>query len=354
MVYGGPGSYIYLMGEGTKGAADPTSDQNIPFNPMISFDPPKARYVDETLRTFDSLDPKYMFTKELAPGESPIKNFFFDPFFMLKFFTHKTVGGTWGTGTGTIAADFSDNDDKETMGIQYKDIDQGASNHIERLLKYGTPQKYGFSFEPGMLLEEIGDVKFNTYTDNSQAPTISNNFHDQAFGSGAGGWANWDDSGLNGTGKRSVADCVIHWGGAVLTGLNIVSGGLEFELPTETRQIQSSLSHSVDWQGARNFVLNLTGFVNDKTLLAELEQIYDDRSKQILRFYYDNTGSEEKYLQFTNGVLDSDNSDIIPIPEAGSAAEISLAIKGGGSSAASFLGNFVDLPDPTALIATSP
>jgi hypothetical protein len=354
MVYTGIGSYIYFMSEGTKGAANPAVDQNIPFNPMVGLEPPKAKYIDEVVRTFDSLDPKYEFSKELAPGEGPIENFFFDPFFMLTFFTHKTVGGVWGTGTGTIAADFTETDDKETIGIQYKLKDQAASNDIERLLKYGTPQKYGWSFEPGMLLKEIGDVKFNTFADNSQAPTINNNFHDQAFGSGVGGWANWDNTGLGNTGKRSVSDCVIHWGGAVLTGLNIVSGGLEFELPTQTRQIQSSLSHSLDWQGARNFVLNLTGYVNDKTLLAELEQIYDDRSKQTLQFYYDKTASYEKYLQFTNGVLDPENSDIIPIPEAGEAAEVSLVIKGGGSSAASFMGSYKDRPDPTSMITTSP
>lgn len=353
MVYTGQSSYAYLMIEATKGAADPSSDVLIPFNPLKDFGSPKPKYAETIERTFDSLEPKIIYSNELVPGEGPLETSFRDPFAMLTFFTHKTVGGSWGTGTGTIDADFTAIDDVDTVGLQYRIKDQLSTNNIDKLLKYGLPQKYSWKIDPGKLLAEILDYKFLNFATNTQAPAISNDFHDQSFGSGVGGWGNWDNTGLNGTGKRSVADMVLKWGGNALTGINIKTMLMEFGVPSDSEQIYSSLAHSIDYRAVRDFKLTLNGFVSDLTLIAEYEKIFADRAKQTLQLYQDATPSYEKYLQYTNAYISGD-SDVVSIPESGKAAEISLIIMGGENTAASFSGKYKDLPDPTALITTSP
>ena len=474
MVYSGKKSYGYIMIEGTKGAADPTSDQNIPLNPMETLVPQKPKYVDEEIRTFDSLVPKVVYTKEKAPGEGPLESYFVDPFLLLAFFTHKTVGGTWVTGTGTITADFTD-DDEDTLGLQYHGHDQSAAvAHIEKLLKYGLPQKYGWKVEPGKLLKEIAEVKFLDFSTNTQAMSCSNAFHDQAFGSGIGGWANWDKSGLgalaeiftvlvtktqaeittgwyflftdgttefyvwmdkNGDGStddpgpigtktgvacnisgattaaevataiktaidalsivsasvvsetvtvtndhlgnytdavdnnttftitvtqqgvtsgfRSVADMVLKWGGSELTALSIKTMDWSFELPRDSEQIYSSLTHAVDYKAVRNFMCTITGIMSGLQAVTEVEKLYSARLKQTLQLYYDKTVDEEKYLQFTNAYF-SPESDNVPIPEAGKPVEVTLIFKGGAETAASFSGKWLKHVDPTALLTTSP
>lgn len=353
MPYTGESSYTYWGIEGTVGAGDPSSDQNIPFNPLPTLSPPQPKYVDVEERTFDSLVPKFVYTGELAPGEGPIEASFRDPFLLLAFFTNKTIGGVWGVGTGTITADFTSNADVDTIFIQSHTADQlAAANHVNKLLKHGLPMKYSWVVEVGKLLKEIAEFKFLDFASNTQAPAINNNFHDQSFGSGIGGWGNWDDSGLGGTGKRSVTNMVLHWGAAVLTALKITSMELSFEVGSETIQTTDSLGHTVTYRAVRNFQLSLTGIMNDLTGLAQLELIYASRTKQTLQLYYDHTTSEEKYLQFTNAYI-SPESDIPPIPEAGKSSEITLIIKGGEDTAASFSGKYVDRPDPSVLITAT-
>jgi len=350
MVHTGESSYAYWGIEGTVGAGDPSADQNIPFNPTASLTPQKPKYVDVEERTFDSLEPKIVYTGEKAPGEGPIECSFRDPFLLLSFFTHKVVGGTWGTGTGTITADFTAVDDVDTLFLQYHLEDQsGSGNHVNKLLKHGLPMKYSWVVEVGKLLKEIAELKFLDFATNTQAPSISNDFHDQSFGSGVGGWANWDNSGLNGTGKRSPVDMVLHWGGAVLTALKITTMNMSFEVGYETIQTTDSLGHSVTYRTIRNFMITLNGTLNDLTAITEYEKLYSDRTKQTLRLYYDATAGEEKYLQFTNAHI-SPESSIPPIPEAGKPAEVSLVIKGGEDTKASYSGSFVDRPDPSVLI----
>lgn len=353
MVYTGQKSYAYLMIEATKGAADPSSDVLIPLNPMKDFGSPKPKYAETIEHTFDKLEPKIIYSNELVPGEGPLPTSFRDPFTMLTFFTHKTVGGTWGTGTGTINADFTDNDDVDTVGLQYRLKDALSTNEIDKLLKHGLPQKYAWKIEPGKLLAEIPEFKFLNFATNTQAPAINNNFHDQAFGSGVGGWANWDNTGLNGTGKRSVTDMVLHWNDTALTGLKIKTMLMEFSVPSESEQIYSSLAHSVDYKAVREFKLTLEGFVSDLSLIAEYEQIFSARTKQTLKLYQDFTTNYEKYLQFTQAYISGD-SDVVSIPESGKAAEVSVTIMGGEETAASFSGKYKDRPDPSALITLSP
>ncbi|MHA1795343.1 MAG: hypothetical protein ACTSUK_04470 [Promethearchaeota archaeon] len=353
MTYTGQQSYAYWGIEGTKGAGDPSTDQNIPFNPMASLPAPKPKNIDEEFRTFDSLVPKKIATTELGPGEGGLEMLFQDPFLLLTFFTHKTVSGTWDTGTGQIAADFTDTDDVDTIFLQYHLHDQsGSGNHLNRLLKHGLPQKFSFKFEKGKLLKSAAEFTFLNFEDNTQAMSCNNSFHDQSWGSGVGGWANWDNSGLGGTGKRSTINTQLTWGGSAFTGLDIVSGEISFEVGYETSQTKSSLAHSVAYRKPHNYICNLKGFLKDKSLISEYESIFSDRSQQTFKFEYDATTDQEKYIQWTKAYV-SPESSVVSIPESGKAAEVDIVIKGGESSALSYLGKFLNLPDPSALITTS-
>jgi len=346
------GKYAYWGIEGTVGSGEPGSDQNIPLNPMASMAAPKPKYVDVVERTFDQLEPKIIYTGELAPGEGPLPMSFRDPFMLLAFFTNKTIGGSWGTGTGTITADFTSTADQDTIWLQYQLEDLVASADINKLLKNGRPMKYSWIVETGKLLQEIPEFKFLNFATNIEAPTIANTFHDQSFGSAVGGWGDWDDSGCNGTGKRSPANMVIHWGAAVLTALKITTMTLEFTVGTETIQTIDALGHSVAYLSVRDFQLTLNGILTDLTAITEFEKLYCNRTTATLQVYYDHTTNEEKYLQFTNAYI-SPESEIASIPESGKVAETTLIIKGGEDCAASFSGKFVDLPDPSAFITAS-
>jgi len=351
--YAGAESYGYWGVEGTEGAGDPSSDQNIPFNPQADQSPPKPKYNEVIEYVYSSLVPHTIYSGELVPGESPFNGSFRDPFLLLTFFTNKTVGGSWGTGTGTITADMTALTDRDTIFYQYRIADQSAAaNHIDKLLKHGLPMKYTWKIEPGKLLAEIAEFKFLDFATNTQAPSISNDFHGQEWGSGVGGWAAWDNTGLNGTGKRSVTDMVLHWGGVVLTGLSIQTMEMSFEVGQDTIQLYNSLGQSVPHYTTRNFQLTLTGLVKDLTLIAEYEKIFSDRTKQDLILYQDFTTSYEKYLKFTQAYV-SGESDIVSIPESGKPAEVTLVIKGGEATTPSFSGKYKDLADPSALITAA-
>lgn len=352
MVYSGLNSYAYWGIEGTVGSGNPSTDQNIPFNMMRNFPPPKPKYVDEKFRTFDSLEPKFVNTIEKAPGEAELECLFGDPFLLLTFFTHKAVGGSWGTGTGTITGDFTDVDDIDTLFLQYHLRDQTSTNHLNRLLKHGLPMSYKMVFDKAKLIKENVGLKFLDWSSNTQAPSISDNFHDQSWGSGVGGWANWDTSGVCNSPRRSPVNGSLTWGGSALTGLQIESGEISFDMPYNTGQTFDSLAHSIKTKGVRDFKVSLTGKLYDLTLITELESLFCDRTKQTFQYKYDTTASYNKYLQFTNAYVSTESS-IAEIPEAGEPTEVTVVLEGGASTALSYSGSFLNLPDPSALISTS-
>jgi len=344
MVYSGQNSYVYWGVEGTALAGDPSSDQNIPFNPCEKFTAPKPEYEETTKRTFDQLEPKYKFTNTLAPKTETNPHMFKDPFLLLACFTNKNVGGSWGTGDGTISADFTNNDDEDTLFIQEHVADQsGSGNHVDRLIKGVLPVSYAWIMEAGKMLMEEVTLKGLDYSDNTQAMSCSNDFHDQAWGDGVGGFADWDTDG-----KRPVKDMEIELGGAAIDGLQIESGTLKFDLGYDTSQIISSLSHSVKWLGVRDFIFTLKGKLNDKGELEEAEKLYSAKTTSTLKIYYDNETGYEKYLQITNVAVEKHN--VVEIPAAGSPVEANITFKGGEDCAASFSGTWEDHADPSVLV----
>lgn len=357
MVYGGEDSTIYWGIEGTPLAGDPSADQHQAFNPMEEVPEYRAKYNNEVIRTFDSLEPKIVYSNELVPQEVTFETVFRDPFMLLTFFTHKTVSGTWSGGAatyGVLTGDFTLVDDVDTIFVQGYLKDQESTNHLERLGKGGLPMRYEQFVEPGKLLKERATYNFLDIATNSQAMSLNNNFHDQAWGSGVGGWANWDNSGLlkagTPTGNRSVANCVLHWNDVVIDGLDIVSYTLTMDLAYETLQIASSLKHTKYWRGIRDFTLVIDGKFNNLGELEEAEKTYANKTTNTLKFYYDNTANENKYLQFTNFYVDLHDGPIIPA--SGAAADASITMKGGAGTVGSFSGTYENLPDPSVLVTT--
>lgn len=478
MVYTGKGGTIYFGIESAGfGQGNPVVDVHIPFNPMLNFMNPKPRYTETVERTFDKLEPKIVYTNELTPGERQLDAMVFkDPFLMLTMFTNKTVGGTWVAGTGTITADMTTEDDKDSIWIKYKLKDQSLKNHQEYLLKGCILTNYQWIIEPGILLKEQPTIKCINFEANTQPMNSGTDFHDDSFdktgaaqvqtiiaqlaadfttgqyftiqgisalrvrtdyyvwfnkdagggdpaptgytailvavttgetaqqvsdlitaainaignfgaanGGGAsttitvtnanngevvritdvdtdltlavttfgeigieGGWANWDNSGLGSTGKRSPKNIVIHLGDAVFSGFEIIRGNLNINLEDQSRQTQDSLTHDHHWQSIRDFSFEVTGILTNLTYLTQIESLYSAKTLATLRIYYDAAVGEEKYLQFTNGYISA--LDVIDIPAAGEAVELSMTVIGGEDTAVSFSGKYLDQPDPDALI----
>lgn len=344
------GEYAYWGIEGAFNAGNPASDPNIPFNPLVGLGPPKPKYSEETIYTFDSLEPTIIYSNELTPGEADIETVFKDPFLLLACFTHKVVGGTWVSGIGTIDADFSNIDDKDTLFIHYKQKDLVSTNHIHKTVRGVLPTAYKWVIEPGKLLKEVVSTKGLSFASVESAMACNNDFHDQRWGSGIGGWAKWDDTGLNGTGKRSARDMVIEWNDVAITGLKIKTATLALAIPHETEQFIDSLGHTLEWEGQRGYSLELAGKLNDLTQLEEVEKTYADKTKNTLKVYYDKTAGKEKYIQITKMYVA--DYEVIAIPEAGQLAEVTFTMKGGEDCVPSFSGKYDTLPDPSALITT--
>lgn len=354
MTYASEKSYHYWGYEnsGYK-AGDPSVDQNIPFNETEKFPPPKGKYTHERKNVYSSRTPKTIFTKALEAGEGPIGPMVFkDPFLLLSIFTHRVVGGVWGTGTGTLLGDFTDIDDDLSLWIQYHIHDQVSTNHLNRLLTGCDITEYKLMMKAGELLMEDATIKSVAFANNTQVMSLADTFHDQEFGSGIGGFAEWDDSGLLGTGKRSSADIVIHLDDAVITGLDIQEAELILSFPKGSKQLANSLEQGLRWLDIIDFTLTITGALGDLTEILESEKKYSDKTLRTLKFYIDDTVSEEKLITVTN-VYVEDHSivEITPINEI---VEGTLTLKGGEGFAASYSGSFVDRPDPSILVPSTP
>jgi hypothetical protein len=204
------------------------------------------------------------------------------------------------------------------------------------------------------LLQEQPSVKFtNLGTSAFEVPTISDDFHGQEWGSGVGGWALWDTTNLLGNKcGRSSREIVINWGGVVIPGIAIIDGDLSMKKSSETEQTFDKLYHDEEWDGRHDFVLTLNGKLADLDLIEESEKTMENKTFQDLLFYIDNTGGAEKYIKCTQVYVDS--HEPVNIPESGSSADARVIFKGGAGRAISYKGNFVDLPDPSALITLSP
>ena len=351
--YSGIGSYVFFGREsGGFKLGNPSADQNVPFNKMEEYTPPKGRYVQEYRRTFDRLEPKCAWTRVFEPGERALTPMVFkDPFLLLKLFTHKTKTTPWvNPGISTITGDFSEFDDDETIWIQSRLASRSGSNHLDRLLTGGKITQYKWVFQPGMLIMEEPSIKTNAFSVATNAMNCNTNFHDEAF-SALGGWSDWDNTGPIRCGRSSRL-VVINWNSAVITGLSLREGEMIINVPDIHEQPFNSLESTLRWLESIDFSLSLTGRILDKTLIEESEKEYKDKQRATLRIYYDTTSGQEKYIQCTNVVVDEHS--IVGIPKAGDLSEGSVVFKGGDEMRISYSGKFSSLPDPGNLVYITP
>lgn len=341
--------YAYWGIEGTEFSGEPGSDTQIPFNPFTSFTPPKPMYTQTVERTVDSLEPVIVYTNELTPGTTTISSYFRDPFLLLACFTHKTESGDWSATDGVLTGDFTDTDDEDSLFIQYRIEDDAGSAHLDRLLTGVKPTRYSWSVDAGGLLRENVSFRATDFADNTEAMSVSTDFHDGRWCSGAGGWADWSN-----TKKWQAQDMVVHWNDAVIDGLKIRNFEFAMDLASPTDRTFDSLAHNVQWLGDRNFTLTLTGRLLDLGELGEFESAYKDKTTNTIKVYYDDTTSYEKYLQFTVGYV-SDHG-IVAIDKSGNAAEVTITLSGGEDTAVSYSATYNKDThvDPTALITLSP
>jgi hypothetical protein len=342
MVYAGLSSFAYWGVEATELAGDPTSDQNIPFNKLKALAASKPAYTETAETTFDKLLNNIVWTSETTPSSITVTGVFRDPFLLLTLFTKKTVAGTWLTGNGTIAGDFTATTHTDSIWIQTYLADQASTDHIGRLSKGGHVTSYAWIIETGKYLVEEATIACRNWATGTTAMTCNNSFHDQAWGSGVGGWANWDAS------LRPSSDCVIHWNNVVLPGISIKSARLQIDTPHETDRTFDSLHHNIKTRGVRKATLSVTGKLTAADLIEEGEKTYANKHKYTLKVYYDATSSYTKYIQITNMALK--NITDPGIPEAGKAAEVTATFETGEDAAITFAGTYYHLADPDALI----
>lgn len=318
-----------------------------PFNPIegkikLPFEIP----TQELIYTTDSLDPNanLSYSNERPPGEALFPNdkgmIYHDPFLMLALvFTNKTVSGSWSGGAGTygqIKGDFVNDDDKDTVMIQYKKVDDDAVAQFEKTLHGVLSQEFRIGFEKGGVLRTKYNLKSAKVVDNSQAYSASGNFDD-------GRWADWAKSTF-----YLAANCKVYWDdsyAAELTDIDVYSCWFIITTPIIMQVESASLTPFAYHRGNRSYSIEITGNVKGDTELDELEEILSNKTKKNMRLQWDTTASEEKFIDIDDAFLDS--IDGREIPAASENYEKTLTFKG---FSCDFEGNYNNLPDPSARI----
>jgi len=353
MVYAGTGSYAYCGPEdGGFGTADPLGDPNLPINRMLTVNLPKVYYPTSYEYSYDKLDPSDAWNETLEEGTFEWEGRYNAPFMLQFVFTHHAVGGVWASGTGTLTFDYTDVDDDISFWIQIRLADQVGTNHIDRLFKGCDIVEYSWEITQGSLvMEKISGIAADVAT-NTQAMVLADTFHDQAFGSGVGGHANWvikDDSNRK---PYHATEAIVTYGGAAFSNFNLTEATIKLTTPKTHERTLGSLKATADrWLEKRDpYEGSVKGRLTNNTQLVEFEKAYESKTPQTYKVQLGTTTNQ--WIQVTNMIIE--DLDILEIPEAGQAWEVSMILKSTPASVASYGGSFVNHPDPTALIWIAP
>ena len=315
-----------------------------PFNVLSTFTPPFPEYSYVQYRGKSSKAPYIYFTERLSMNSSDVDMYTYrDPFLACAFFGHKVVGGSWGVGlTGTIDADFSAYDHKDTIWNHYRLADENGILDEERTIVGIEIPKYVMSCEEGQLMKEVVTLQGVDFVDESVAFVPDSDFDDGEFGD----WAIDSDDGYHST------EVEVSWCG---TGMDAVYGlartGFTLTLENEkhVRHDSSSLIAQHHWDGDENNSIDVRGvWKGAMTLLEEVEKIVEDKTKCTIRVQWDDRVGHEKYVEFTNAFVEK--VDNRTIPKANEEAIRTFTFKGAKDSKASFHGSFVGKPDPSGRI----
>jgi len=339
MVYTGKDHVAYWMIESDWKLGDPNVDTHQPFNPMETVGVPKPVYTQKQVRTAESQDHVFSWSEMLALGEGELTTIYKDPFLLCTAFSHKAVGG-WPA--NTIDADFTDDDDRDTLAFTYRKYDTAGVSHIDRTIKGIEITKYGWSCEVGDLVREKVSVKCADFGTGYAAFSTDADFDD-------GHWANWNEHAELGYHSDQVS---ISWGGSGLSTLGLKWKSFDLSLNLEKTQEHTGESKvaSLKWPGNREYTLSVTGRFTNRTLVEEAEADEDDKSHSPVRVTLTDDDANESYIEFTNAIVD--NIDKYDIPPAAEAWEGTIMFKGTRKPAANFDGAYSEATDPSARITT--
>jgi len=353
MVYRGLNSYAYIGAEsGGFKLGVPATDTHIPLNRVGSQPLPNLKYVTEFGYSYSSLDPVDAWNEELSEGSFEVSDARYNSPFLLQFmFGVRTVGGVWGTGTGTLAFNNSALTDAITLFLQSRLADNLSTNHIDRVFTGINLTEYSWTIEMGQLVKENASGIVANRASGTQAMSCNNNFHDQAFGSGVGGFSNWSTKDNGNRRPYHATECTITWGGSAFSGIDIVSGDFKILTPHSQEKDYSSFTPVDYWKEARPPVEgSVTGRTTNKTLIEEAEKAYTAKTPATYKVQLGTTTYQA--LQITNAIIE--DFEALEIPEVGKPWEVSLKVKSTPSSALSYAGSFLNHADPTTLIYNAP
>ena len=321
--------YVYGGFSTVFKAGDPSSDKQIPLNPLLKFDSPIIRYIQEKMTTCDKLDPNIIYDLKLEEGSVTLSGLFRDPFWLLMFTTYNTLPTVWsGTGDTITGAFTSEANKTKNIWIQVHIEDDAGSSHINLLFDGGEITNYKWIIEEGKPLIEEVTIKFVEITANTEAVNIDNGFDDGSFDRAGqnGGWALWDPAYILGTVAHSK-DCTITWNNAAVPGMGIQKCVLDFATPKERYWVQSSLIASGSFSNKRDSPLvTITGVITGGQALTEYLAAYSSKNRYTLKVLYGTT----KFLQITN--MYHEGFDGIGLPEAGKSIKGEYVFSGGVSA----------------------
>jgi len=315
-----------------------------PFNPIEGkINIPTPIYEEQQVYTQDSLDPNQNLTynTQLVDGEGGFPGdkgmIYHDPFLMLALvFTHKTATGTWAGGAATygqLTGDFTDVDDEDTIMLQTKTVDAAGTVIEEKTYLGVKATEFSIGFKKGDWLRTEYSLMCADELDNTRSFTADANFDD-------GKWADWAKS----TGYHATA-CKVFWDAAhaaELVDIKIEEATFTIKTPQNYLKTSDSLKSQYEHKGNREYTAVIKGYVFGDTELDEFRLAYDAKTKKDLRLQWDETASEEKFIDFQNAYIQKVES--IVIPAASEAYNVTLTFKAFG---ADYEGNFENLTNPT-------
>lgn len=297
-----------------------------PFNPIIRISFPKPEYKIVEERTGDSLVPNIIYTESLEPDEVEIECIFKDPWLLLALFGNKTVEASWdGDALDAISADFTVLTDADTIKIHYHIDDPLTTNDIDKTLFGGIITGYRLIIEAGKLVKEFIKIKVADFKEEVQAMVCADAFHDIKWGTGVGGWADWDSEAPF---HSSVCDVKTGAAGATaISGMTWKKTEFIIEIPEAMEQTGESLIVSQHYTESRNWRCEVSGVITTDAMLTEYENTVEARDRDdILKVYIGATTT--KFLQMTNIYL-AGHTKVPTELVAGKPIEVTLNYKGG-------------------------
>jgi hypothetical protein len=342
----GVGSYAYWGRSISFKAGDPSSDTQQAFNPLLSFDCPEVKYIQEKLAICNSLDPSIIYDTELQEGTITVSAILRDPFMAGAMFTYNTMPTIW-TGLGdTITMDFTKVTNKtKNIWVQVHIHDDAGSSHINLLFDGGEIESYRWIIEQGKPIIEEYVLKFCEISINEEAPNIDTGFDDGSFdGVGLnGGWSLWDGAYTKDTAALAV-DATITWNNAAIPGMAVQRCIIDFGTPKERYWVLSSLIADNSFSNVRaSPIVTLEGVIKGGQALAEYVAAYSSKNKYIFKVVYGTT----KFFQITN--MYHEGFAGLQIPPAGQKVNGRYMFSG-GIAAASLSWTGVETTDPEDMI----